>query len=103
MAEREDNRVAASNHVAVDANVDGFFDGDSLVTYNQSVQRPPQVSTVGVVKHSAKQPTELEVCFRMLRPPHTCTDPTCKRLHDVTIYHSMTLEVDYIASFLPIH
>ena len=35
-----------------------------------------------VVKHAAKLPTEVEVCFRMMRPPHVCTDPTCKRSHD---------------------
>ena len=40
------------------------------------------MSTGGVVKHAAKPPTEVEVCFRMMRPPHVCTDPTCKRSHD---------------------
>ena len=61
----------------------GDVDGTDIFlgTYNQKLQRPPQVSTGGVVKHVTKQSSDSEICFRMLRPPHTCNDPTCKRLH----------------------
>ena len=88
-AECEDNRVLEADRAAVDAAVDGNFDGELLATYNQNIQRPPQVSTGGVAKHSTRLPTELEACFRTLRPPHACSDPTCKRLHDKQKIHDV--------------
>ena len=83
LAAEEDNKVINSTLTsdATESN-DYVYDGECLNTYNSSIQRPPQVSTGGVVKHAAKLPTEVEVCFRMMRPPHVCTDPTCKRSHD---------------------